>query len=82
MAIFGAIVFLGILMIIIWKLVAARKDRLEFEKFKKEQESSKWGKVSTVMFIYFIHAHACIFITLMHTCTQYLYIAFCIGTVI
>jgi protocadherin alpha len=51
MAIFGAIVFLGILMIIIWKLVAARKDRLEFEKFKKEQESSKWGKGTSPLYV-------------------------------
>jgi len=65
--VFAAIITLGILMLSIWKCVAARKDRIEFEKFKKEQESSLWGGVSTVMFIYFIHAHACIFITFIHS---------------
>ena len=68
--VFAAIVTLGIMMLSIWKFIDARKEKIEFEKFKKEQESSQWGRVSTVMFIYIIHAHACIFITLMHTCTQ------------
>jgi len=65
----SAIVTLVIMMLIIWKYFTARKDRLEFEKFKKEQEGSLWEGVSTVIFIYFIHAHACIFITLMHIYT-------------
>jgi hypothetical protein len=78
----AAILTLGILMLSVWKCVALRKEKLEFMKFKNEQEKSQWGVVSTFRFIYFIHAHACIFITLMRTCTQNLYVAFCIRTVI
>ena len=69
-------------MVIAWKLVVLRKEKLEFEKFKDEQVRSQWGVVSTFKFIYFIHAHARIFITLMRTCVQNLYIAFCIRKVI
>jgi hypothetical protein len=78
---FLAILTLGIVLLSAWKCVVSRKEKLEFAKFLKEQESSEWKGVSTVMFIYFIHAHACMFVTLMRTCTQNLYIAFCIRRV-
>jgi len=78
----AAIITLGIMLLSIWKYFVLRKEKHEFTKFMNEQGKSQWAPVSTFMFIYFIHAHACIFITLMRTCTQNLYIAFCIRTVI
>lgn len=77
-----AILALGIVMLSIWKCYVLRKEKQEFVKFKNEQERSQWGVVSTFMFIYFVHAHARVFITLMCTCVQNLYITFCIRTVI
>jgi uncharacterized membrane protein YidH (DUF202 family) len=79
---FIAIVTMGIAMLSIWKYYMVIKDKQEFMKFMNEKENSQWGVVSTFMFIYFIHAHAHVFITLLCTCIQTLYIAFCIRTVI
>jgi len=80
--VFAAIVMLGMIVLSIWKCVTLRKEKLEFQKFINEQEKSQWGVVSTFLFIYFIHAPAHVFMTLMHTCIQNLYVAFCIRTVI
>jgi hypothetical protein len=74
--IFAAIVTLGITLLSVWKCNAVRKDKREFVKFKNEQERCQLGDVSTFMFIDFMHAHARIFITLMHTCAQNLHISF------
>jgi hypothetical protein len=68
--IFAAIVTLGITLLSVWKCNAVRKERLEFAKFQNEQERCQLGNVSTFMFIDFIHARACIFVTLIHTCAQ------------
>ena len=58
-AVFAAIFLLGIILISVWKCVTVRKDKLEFIKFKNEQERSQWGVVSTFcLFILYIHMHA------------------------
>jgi hypothetical protein len=46
-----SILALGICMLGVWKYVAVRKDRLEFLKFKNEQENAKWNLVSTLLWI-------------------------------
>jgi hypothetical protein len=57
--VFAAIIALGIVVVGIWKCVAIRKEKLEFMKFKNEQEKSQWESVSNFcLFILYVHMHA------------------------
>jgi hypothetical protein len=47
----GLILAVGIIIIFLWKCFALKKERLEYIKFKKEQEMSIWGAVSAFILI-------------------------------
>lgn len=51
--IFAAIVTLGIVILSVWKCVVLRKEKLEFLKFKNEQEKSQWGVVSNLVYLFY-----------------------------
>jgi len=46
----AVIITLGIMMLSVWKCVALRKEKLEFEKFKNEQERSQWGVATSPIY--------------------------------
>ena len=41
-----AIVLIGIILLLIWKLFVTIHDRREFAKFEKERENASWDMVS------------------------------------
>lgn len=42
----GAVVLIGIIALIIWKVIQTLRDKREYEKFKKEEDLRKWTKVN------------------------------------
>jgi len=44
----GAILFLGLAALLIWKLLITIHDRREFAKFEEERARAKWETVSEV----------------------------------
>lgn len=42
----GGIVFVGLALLFIWKLLTFLHDRHEFAKFEKERQNAKWDTVS------------------------------------
>lgn len=43
----GAIVLIGLALLLLWKLVTTIHDRREFAKFEKERSMAKWDTVSS-----------------------------------
>jgi cadherin 6 type 2 (K-cadherin) len=51
MAVAGAILFLGLAGLLIWKLLVTIHDRREFAKFEEERAKAKWDTVSPTMLL-------------------------------
>uniref|UniRef100_A0A8C7I4C3 Integrin beta n=1 Tax=Oncorhynchus kisutch TaxID=8019 RepID=A0A8C7I4C3_ONCKI len=51
MAVAGAILFLGLAGLLIWKLLVTVHDRREFAKFEEERAKAKWDTVSPTMLL-------------------------------
>lgn len=51
MAVAGAILFLGLAGLLIWKLLVTVHDRREFAKFEEERAKAKWDTVSATMLL-------------------------------
>ena len=45
MSVMGAILFLGLAGLLIWKLLVTMHDRKEFAKFEEERAKAKWDTV-------------------------------------
>lgn len=46
MGVIGAIVLIGMALLLLWKLLTTINDRREFAKFEKERMIAKWDTVS------------------------------------
>lgn len=51
MGVIGAIVLIGMALLLLWKLLTTISDRREFAKFEKERMIAKWDTVSLI-FLY------------------------------
>lgn len=50
MSVMGAILLVGLVALLIWKLLITIHDRREFAKFEEERSKAKWDTVSKAMF--------------------------------
>lgn len=48
MGVIGAIVLIGMALLLLWKLLTTINDRREFAKFEKERMIAKWDTVSVI----------------------------------
>lgn len=46
----GAVLFLGLAALLIWKLLITIHDRREFAKFEEERARAKWDTVGVLLF--------------------------------
>jgi hypothetical protein len=51
LGVIGAIVLIGLALLLLWKLLTTIHDRREFAKFEKERMMAKWDTVSLILFI-------------------------------
>nr|BAD15078.1 integrin beta Hr2 precursor [Halocynthia roretzi] len=47
----GAVVLIGIIALIIWKVIQTLRDKREYEKFKKEEDLRKWTKGENPVYV-------------------------------
>lgn len=52
MGVIGAIVLIGMALLLLWKLLTTISDRREFAKFEKERMIAKWDTVSKIFKFY------------------------------
>ena len=50
LGVIGGIVFLGLVALLIWRLIATLHDRRDFAKFEKETKTAQWNSVSVNKF--------------------------------
>jgi protocadherin alpha len=50
LGVIGAIVLIGMALLLLWKLLTTINDRREFAKFEKERMIAKWDTVSIVKY--------------------------------
>jgi protocadherin alpha len=48
LGVIGAIVLIGLALLLLWKLLTTIHDRREFAKFEKERMMAKWDTVSLI----------------------------------
>jgi len=51
LGVIGAIVLIGLALLLLWKLLTTIHDRREFAKFEKERMMAKWDTVSLTYII-------------------------------
>lgn len=49
LGVIGAIVLIGLALLLLWKLLTTIHDRREFAKFENERQMAKWDTVSQVL---------------------------------
>ena len=54
LGVIGAIVAIGLALILMWKVFTTIHDRREFARFEKERMMAKWDTVSSISINYFI----------------------------
>ena len=53
LGVIGAIVAIGLALILMWKVFTTIHDRREFARFEKERMLAKWDTVSLTLFFFF-----------------------------
>lgn len=66
LGVIGAIVLIGLALLLLWKLLTTIHDRREFAKFEKERMMAKWDTVSLIYILlkqlnlfHFVMLHTC-----------------------
>lgn len=65
MGVIGAIVLIGMALLLLWKLLTTINDRREFAKFEKERMIAKWDTVSVVIYIG-VNNYCCVVVLYNH----------------
>lgn len=51
LGVIAAVVLMGLVVLLVWKLLTTIHDRREFAKFEKERMMARWDTVSTLFYL-------------------------------